>query len=103
MSVQAVSRIAALLALDADLIKEYMPIYEDEDEEEDLNEENRAHLAHLYRHQLTDEEKGLISAGDLNAVFQYIADHLEKPVNGEAMTGAGSATGSGSSGSGGGG
>ena len=89
MSVQAVSRIAALLALDADLIKEYMPVYEDDEEEEDLNEENRAHLAHLYRHQLTDEEKDLISGGDLNAVFQYIADHLEKPVNGDSVTGTG--------------
>ena len=86
MSVQAVSRIAALLALDADLIKKYVPKYDDDDcdQEEDLNEQNRARLAYLYRGQLTDDEKDLISAGDCNAIFQYLADHLEKPVNGES-------------------
>ncbi len=85
MSVQAVSRIAALLALDAELTRDYVPKFADDDydQDEDLNEENRAHLAHLYRHQLTVEESQLIADGDMNANLQYIADHLEKPVNGE--------------------
>lgn len=86
MSVQAVSRIVALLALDAELLRDYVPKFADDDydQEDDLNESNRAHLAHLYRHQLTSEESQLIADGDANANYQYIADHLEKPVNGEA-------------------
>lgn len=91
MSVQAVSRIAALLALDAELLRDYVPRFQEDDYdcEEDLNEENRAHLVHLYRHQLTSEEGDLISAGDMNKVLEYIADHLEKPVNGESTQGGG--------------
>lgn len=91
MSVQAVSRIAALLALDAELLRDYVPKFKDDDYdcEEDLNEEKRAYLAHLYRHQLTSEEGDLIAAGDMNKVLAYIADHLEKPVNGESTQGGG--------------
>jgi hypothetical protein len=92
MSVQAVSRIAALLALDADQLRKYVPSFADDDydQEEDLNERNRAYFAHLYRHQLTDEESELIAAGDMNATLRYLADHLEKPVNGESTkTGGG--------------
>lgn len=91
MSVQAVSRIAALLALDAEQLRDYVPRFseDDLDGEEDLNEENRAHLAHLYRHQLTAEESELIAAGDMNQTLAYIADHLEKPVNGESIEGGG--------------
>ncbi len=91
MSVQAVSRIAALLALDAELLRDYMPKFADDDydQEEDLNEANRANLAHLYRHQLTSEEGELIADGDANQTLQYIADHLEKPVNGESAGGTG--------------
>ena len=86
MSVQAVSRIAALLALDADVLKKYVPKYadDDEDKEDDLNEKYRARFAHLYRHQLTDNEIKLIEAGNLNRIFRYLANHLEKPVNGES-------------------
>ena len=94
MSVQTVSRLAGLLALDADLLKDYMPKYADDDadQEDDQNEKNRADLAHLYRHQLTGEESELIKEGDMNRTFQYLADHLEKPVNGES-TGADSGSG----------
>jgi len=86
MSVQAVSRIVALLALDAEQLKKYVPRYapDDYDQETDLNEESRSNLAYLYRHQLTDDERELIAAGDLNATARYLADHLEKPVNGES-------------------
>ena len=85
MSVQAVSRIAALLALDAEELKNYVPKYADDDvdQEEDLNEENRSYFAYLYRNQLTSDESQLIADGDMNATFEYIAAHLEKPVNGE--------------------
>ncbi len=91
MSVQAVSRIAALLALDAELLRDYVPKFKEDDYdcEEDLNEENRARLAHLYRHQLLSEEGDLIAAGDMNKVLEYIAVHLEKPVNGESTQGGG--------------
>ena len=86
MSVQAVSRVAALLALDADEVKKYVPRFEDNDydQEVDLNESHRSYLAYLYRGQLTDHERQLIADGDLNKVFLYLADHLEKPVNGES-------------------
>ncbi len=91
MSVQAVSRIAALLALDADLLKDYVPKYADDDydQDTDLNEANRAQLAHLYRNQLTQEESDLIAGGDANATSQYIAAHLDRPVNGGAAGGGG--------------
>jgi hypothetical protein len=85
------SRIGALLALDAELLKSYIRPAEGE---EDVNEENRAYLAHLYRNQLTDAEGELITDGDMNAIFAYIAEHLEKPTNGED-TGGGGATGGG--------
>jgi hypothetical protein len=86
MSVQAVSRIAALLALDAEQLKKYVPAFaeDDYDQETDLNEANRARFAYLYRHQLTDQEREMIAEGDMNATVRYIADHLEKPVNGES-------------------
>ncbi len=89
MSVQAISRIAALLALDAELARDYVPKFADDDydEDDDLNEASRANLAHLYRQQLTTDESQLISDGDMNATLQYIADHLEKPVNGEEAGG----------------
>ncbi len=101
MSVQAVSRIAALLALDAELLRDYVPKFADPDADndqeedldydpdEDLNEANRANLAHLYRHQLTEDEGQLIADGDANEILRYIADHLEKPVNGESAGGGG--------------
>ena len=85
MSVQAVSRIAALLALDAEMARDYVPKYADDDydQEDDLNETNRANLASSYSSQLTSDESTLISDGDMNATLQYLADHLEKPVGGE--------------------
>ena len=91
MSVQAMSRLAALLALDVELLKDYVPTYakDDLDQEEDLNESKRARLAYLYRHQLTGPEKDLVADGDMNAVLRYIADHLDKPVNGESAKGGG--------------
>ncbi len=89
MSVQAVSRIAALLALDAELLRDYVPKFADDDYDQDvdLNEANRANLAHLYRHQLTAEESQLIADGDANQTLGYISIHLERPVNGEAAGG----------------
>ena len=86
MSVQAVSRIAALLALDADLARDYVPKYADDDydQEEDLNEANRSSFASSYGSQLTSDESELIADGDLNAVLQYLADHLEKPLDPES-------------------
>ncbi|MEM8931247.1 MAG: hypothetical protein AAGE94_08725 [Acidobacteriota bacterium] len=91
MSVQAVSRIAALLALDVDMVRDYVPKYADDDydQEEDLNEEKRSYLAYLWRGQLTEDEKALVADGDMNAVLQYLANHLEKPVNGERIHGGG--------------
>ncbi len=80
MSVQAVSRIAALLALDAEVLKQYLP--------ED-NEEYRSDFAHLYRGQLTGQEKTMVAGGDVQEIFQYLADHLPKPVNGEDPEGGG--------------
>lgn len=91
MSVQAMSRIGALLALDAELLKSYIRPAQGPDE----NEENRAYLAHLYRNQLTDEEGELITDGDLNEIFAYIAEHLEKPTNGEETGSAGGTGGGG--------
>lgn len=95
MSVQAVSRIAALLALDADLLKKYVPKFKDKDydQENDVNEKHRSRLAYLYRHQITAEESDLIVDGDMNAVLKYLADHLEKPVNGEETGGEDKGTG----------
>ena len=97
MSVQAVSRIAALLALDVDLARDFVPKFADDDydQEDDLNEKNRADLAHLYRHQLTEDESQLIADGDMNQILLYIADHLERPVNGESTEGSGGAGGGG--------
>lgn len=91
MSVQAVSRIAALLALDADLARDYVPKYADDDydEEDDLNESNRADLANAYANQLTSDEITLIADGDMNATLQYLADHLEKPLGSEDAGGGG--------------
>ncbi len=89
MSVQTVSRIAALLALDADMAKNYVPRYADDDydEEDDLNEQNRANLAASYN-DLTSEEVDLIADGDMNANLAYIATHLDgKPVDGEDPSG----------------
>ncbi len=84
MTVQAMSRLGALLALDAELLQSYiLPA----DGEKDLNEAKRAELAHLYRHQLTDDEGSLIAQGDMNGIFAYIAERLEKPVNGEETGG----------------
>lgn len=89
MSVQAVSRIAALLALNADQLRKYVPKFEDDDfdQENDLNEAHRANFATSYGPQLTDEERQLIADGDMNAVLRYLADHLEKPVDGESTGG----------------
>ncbi len=86
MSVQTVSRIAALLALDADLVKDYVPKYADDDydQEDDLNEQERADLAAAYGNDLTSEESDLIADGDMNATLNYLAEHLDgKPVDGE--------------------
>lgn len=79
MSVQALSRIAALLALDADQLRDYIPTFNDDDE--DINEGNRAKLVEQYSSQLYgDDIKDLLAEGDFNAIYQYLADHLEKPV-----------------------
>ncbi len=84
MSVQAMSRLGALLALDAEMLQSYiLPAAG----AADVNEDYRANLAHLYRNQLTDAEGTLIEQGDMNKIFTYIAEHLEKPVNGEATGG----------------
>ena len=86
MSVQALSRLAALLTLDVDTMRDYVPKYADDDydQEDDLNEANRAHLAHLWRAQLTENEKQLVTDGDMNAILGYLAAGLERPVNGES-------------------
>ncbi len=100
MSVQAVSRIAALLALDADKLRDFLPNADGSDD----NEENRADLVHLYRHQLdggaADDggsvagsrtadttETDLLLDGDMNAIYQYVAAHLPRPVNGDQTDG----------------
>ncbi len=87
MSVQALSRLAALLTLDVDLMRDYVPKYADDDydQEDDLNESKRAHLAHLWRAQLTEAEKRLVADGDMNATLGYLAAGLERPVNGESV------------------
>lgn len=97
MSVQAVSRLAALLTLDVDTLRDYVPRFadDDEDQEEDLNEANRAHLAYLWRNQLTDEEQILVTAGDMNAILVYLAAGLERPVNGESTGSSGGGSGGG--------
>ncbi|MCG8461182.1 MAG: hypothetical protein MI919_33265 [Holophagales bacterium] len=89
MSVQALSRLAALLTLDVDLMRSYVPCYaeDDYDQEEDLNEPQRASLAYLWRAQLTGEEQALVSAGDMNAILGYLAAGLERPINGESAKG----------------
>ena len=92
MSVQALSRLAALLTLDVDLMRDYVPKYADDDfdREEDLNEGERARLAYLWRAQLTEEEQQLVSAGDMNEILGYLAAGLERPINGESTkTGVG--------------
>jgi hypothetical protein len=79
MSAQAVSRIAALLALNAEMLRNYLPGTDGSDD----NEEARADLVEQYENQLTQKEAELLVAGDLNAVFQYIQSHLERPLGGD--------------------
>ena len=79
MSVQTLSRITAMLALDADMLADYIPTYNDDDE--DTNEANRAKLVESYNSQITDSGiKDLLAAGDFNEIFQYLASHLDKPI-----------------------
>lgn len=90
MSVQTLSRIAAMLALDADMLRRYIPTFNSD--EEDINEGHRAALVEAYGPQLYgDEIKDLLAAGDLNRIYQYLASHLEKPmpVGSEADDGSG--------------
>lgn len=91
MSVQALSRLTALLTLDVDTMRDYVPKYADDDydQENDLNESKRARLAYLWRGQLTEEEQGLVTAGDVNAILAHLAIYLERPVNGESTQSAG--------------
>ena len=91
MSVQALSRLSALITLDVDMMRDFVPGYADgdKDQEEDLNEEKRAYMAYLWRHQLTDAEQALVTAGDMNAILEYMAAGLERPVNGESTHSAG--------------
>lgn len=79
MSVQALSRITALLALDADELRDYIPTFNDDDE--DINEGHRAKLVEKYNSQLQGNEiKDLLADGDFNAIYQYLAANLERPV-----------------------
>lgn len=90
MSVQALSRITAMLALDADMLRHYIPTFNEDDE--DINEGRRADLVASYSSQLYgDEIKDLLASGDFQRIFQYLADHLEKPMPGgsEADDGSG--------------
>lgn len=94
MSVQALSRIAALLALDAGQLRDYLPSFNDYDE--DVNESRRAALVESYGSQLQSQEiKDILASGDLNKVFLYLAAHLEKPMPGGDQTSDGTSTGSG--------
>lgn len=84
MSVQAVSRIAALLALDADALRSFLP--KEDDGGVDESEESRVYFVHHYRHQITEEEKAMLEGGDMIEIFEYIRAHLPKPVNGDQST-----------------
>lgn len=86
MSVQALSRIAALITLDVDTLRDYVPKYADDDydQEEDLNESHRAHLASTWSGQLTEEEQTLVANGCMNAILLHLSIYLERPVDGES-------------------
>lgn len=75
MSAQAVSRITALLALNAEMLRDFM--------DPDDGEENRVDLVSQYSNQLTEEEGELFVSGDMDAIFKYLGSKLERPTGGE--------------------
>jgi len=78
MSAQAVSRIAALLALNAEMVRDFL--------DPDDGEENRVDLVSQYSNQLTEEEGELFVSGDMNAIFKYLGSKLERPSEAEAAS-----------------
>ncbi len=87
MSAQAVSRITALLALNAEMLRNYLPqpeegIEEEIDEVID-SEEYRVDLVEQYQNQLTEHEGELLVAGDMNAIFEYLRSKLDRPTGGD--------------------
>ena len=77
MSVEAISRIAAILALDGGKLSLYR------------NEETRSQVMMDWLPQLEEsddpdrDEVGILQSGDLNRVFGYIASHLPRPIGGD--------------------
>jgi len=77
MSVEAMSRIAAILALDGGKLSAYM------------NEKTRPDVMSSWTHQLEEsgdkdqDELGILESGDLNKVFRYIEAHLPRPTGGD--------------------
>lgn len=79
MSVQALSRITAMLALDAEMLQDFIPTFNEDGD--DINEEKRAELVEAYSSQLFGNEiKDLLAAGDLNAMFQFLSSNLDKTI-----------------------
>ena len=75
MSAQAVSRIAALLALNAEMLRGFM--------DPEKGEEYRVDLVDQYRNQLTDQEGDILVSGDMNGVFDYLQSKLDRPTGGD--------------------
>jgi hypothetical protein len=77
MSVEAMSRIAAILALDGRKLSAY------------LDRKTRPKVMSEWLDQLEEsndadrDEIGILESGDLNRVFGYIASHLPKPIGGD--------------------
>lgn len=77
MSVEAMSRIAAILALDGGKLSTYM------------NAETRASVISGWTAQLQEsgdpdqDEVGILESGDLNRLFRYLESHLPRPTGGD--------------------
>jgi hypothetical protein len=72
MSVESVSRIAAILALDGDKLSSYM------------NEDTRSDLVSSWSSQLDgNTERDLLESADWNRIYAYIGSQGPRPVGGD--------------------
>ncbi len=77
MSADAVSRITAMLALDGNLLADYLP---DPAADDAANEIRRLDFVARYANILTSEEIALMEAGDIGAIFGFLGANLPRPV-----------------------